>query len=78
MIHNTFGIPLEGENYIEWTKNFVQASNEVMEDDSIETQIMDTSDMSLNTRILHLICCQMLAPHCGNFSTMSRVDLWMM
>jgi len=67
LIQNVFGIPLRGESYTKWTQNFIQASLEVMEDESIETQITDTGEMSSNTRILHLICCQVLTPRCGIF-----------
>ena len=78
LIHNRWGIPLRGENFSSWTQDFVKACQEVYEDDTITTRIKNTTRMSLNTRILHLICCKMLVPRHGSFASISNVDLWLM
>lgn len=78
LLHNCWGIPLHGENYSSWTQYCVKACQEVFEDDIIETRIKDTTRMNLNTRILHLICCQMLVPRNGSYSSMTKLDLWLM
>ena len=75
LIHNKFGIPIDGEDYASWTQDYVKASQEVIGDNTITTRITDTSKMDLNTRILHLIFYQMLYPRSGSFSLVTRLDL---
>ena len=78
LIHNHFGILLDGEDYASWTQDYVQASKEVIGDDSITSKITDTTSIDLNTRLFHLICCQIIHLRSGNFSLVTRLDLWLL
>ena len=78
VIHNKFGIHLDGEDYASWTQDYVKASQEVTRDDTLTTRISNTNLMDLNTRLLHLICCQMIYPRNGSFSFVTRIDLWLL
>ena len=78
LIHNMFGIPEGGEGYSTWTLNYAVPCRLVFEDNSIMEFISDTTRMSLHNRLLRIICTQVLVPRSGNFSQITKEDLWLM
>ena len=78
LIHNLFGIPEGGLLYESWSFNVVEATQVVFEDESLTHFIDSTSHLSMMHRLLHLICVHILVPRKGNFSSVTKEDLWLM